>query len=96
MLIYKTIWKKKMAQIEGKFNYKHKRRKIGTEYVKRKNGDFEVINLDQKTPPGIPSFVRQWRPLCHSLEAIRKSLFMPLLDSRRHVMSLTSGYLVFR
>ena len=39
MLIYKTIRKtkniinKKMAQIKGKFNYKHKRGKMGTVYV---------------------------------------------------------------
>ena len=102
MLIYKTIRKKKkkrskkgMAQIKGKFNYKHKRRKMGTKYVKGKK-DFEVINLDLKTPPGFPSLIGQGRPSCHSPETIRKSLFMPLLDSGRHEMSLTSGFLVFR
>ena len=42
MLIYKTIRKtknfinKKMAQIKGKFNYKHKRGKMGTEYVEER------------------------------------------------------------
>ena len=63
---------------------------------KGKNGDFEVINLNLKTPLGSPSLVGQWRPSCHSPEMIRKSLFMPLLDSGWHKMSLTSGYLVFR
>ena len=29
---------KKMAQIKEKFNYKHKRRKMGTKYVKGKKG----------------------------------------------------------
>ena len=85
-----------MEQIKGKFNYKHKQRKVGTEYVKGKKGDFEVINLDLKTPPGIPSLVRQWRSSCHSPETIRKFLFMPLLDLGRYEMSLTSGCLVFR
>ena len=57
-------------------------------------GDFEAINLDLLTPPGVPFLVGQGRPSCHSLEIIRKSLFMPLLDSGRHEMSLTLGYLV--
>ena len=63
---------------------------------KGKNGDFEVINLVLKTPPSVPSLVGQGRPLCHSPETIRKSLFMSLLDSERHEISLTLGYLVFR
>ena len=29
---------KKMAQIKGKFNYKHKWRKVGTEYVEGRKG----------------------------------------------------------
>ena len=56
----------------------------------------EVINLDLKTPPGVPSLVGQGRSSCHSPETIRKSFFMPLLDSGRHEISLTLGYLVFR
>ena len=63
---------------------------------KGKKGDFEVINLNLKTPPGVPSLVKQGRPSCHSPKTIRKYLFMPLLDIGRHKMSLTSGYLVFR
>ena len=64
---------------------------------KGERGDFKIIiNLDLKTPPGIPSHIGQGRPSCHSPDMIRKSLFMPLLDSRRHKKSLTSRYLVFR
>ena len=53
---------------------------------KGKQGDLEVINLDLKTPPSVPSLVGQGRPSCHSPETIKKSLFMPLLESRRHEM----------
>ena len=63
---------------------------------KGKNGDFEVINLDLKTPLGFPFLVGQRRPSCHSSETIKKSLFMPLLKSGMHERSLTLGYLVFR
>ena len=55
---------------------------------KGERGDFKMINLNLKTPPGIPSLVRQGRPSCHSLEMIRKSLFMPLVDLGRHKMNL--------
>ena len=59
-------------------------------------GDFKAINLDLKTPPSVLFLVEQGRPSCHSPEMIRKSLFMPLLESGRHEMSLTFGYLFFR
>ena len=86
-----------MAQIKGKkFNCKHKHRQMGKEYVKRKRGDFSSNEPRPKIPPGFPSFVGQGRPSCHSPKTIKKSLFMPLLDSRRHKMSLTSKYQVFR
>ena len=98
MLICKTIREKK------KVWHKSKESSItntnGEKWVhnmsKGKNGDFEVINLDLKTPPSVPSLVEQGRPLCHSPKTIRKSLFMPLLDSGRHEIGLTLGYLVFR
>ena len=79
-----------MAQIKGKFNYKHKREKWVQNMSKGKKGDFEIISLDLQTPPSIPSLVRQWKPSGHSLEMIRKSLFMPSLDLGRHEMSLSS------
>ena len=63
---------------------------------RERRGDFKVINLDLRTPPRISFLVGQWRPSCHSPEIIRKSLFMPLLDSGGHEMSLTLEYLVFR
>ena len=85
-----------MAQIKGKFNYKHKREKWVQNMSKGKKGDFEIISLDLQTPPSIPSLIGQGRPSYHSPETIRKSLFMPLLESGRHEMSLTLGYLVFR
>ena len=62
---------------------------------KGERGDFKIINLDLKTPLCIPSFIKQGKP-SHSPEMIRKALFMHLLDSGRHEMSLTSGYIVFK
>ena len=64
MLIYKTIWKTKKTLSKKKW-HKSKISSItntnGEKWVqnmsKGKNGDFEVINLDLKTPSDIPSLV---------------------------------------
>ena len=56
----------------------------------------QLLKPRHKTPPGCLFIIGQGGPSCHSPDIIRKSLFKPLLESGRHWMSLTSGYVDLR
>ena len=90
----KNIVKKKRHKSKKKFNYRHKHRQMGTKYIKGKKGDFQVINLNLK--PHLVSLFSSGRG-GHCTTLLKRSRNLCsclLLESRRHEMSLTLGYLV--